>query len=54
MKMLDQIIEAADDVLAFISLPKLSANLGIKTDPRPDAATIKTYGAVNHTLRVAI
>nr|CAB3267194.1 tripeptidyl-peptidase 2 [Phallusia mammillata] len=39
---LDDIIETADEVISRIDTHNLSANLGIKSDPRPDAANIKS------------
>jgi len=40
---LDAIISCCDDILPLIDMAKLSAHLGIKYDPRPDASSIKRY-----------
>ena len=40
---MDTIISCADEILALIDMAKLSAHLGIKHDPRPDASSIKRY-----------
>uniref|UniRef100_H2Z489 Tripeptidyl-peptidase 2 n=1 Tax=Ciona savignyi TaxID=51511 RepID=H2Z489_CIOSA len=39
---LDEIISASDDIIARINTESLSAKLGIKIDPRPDAASTKS------------
>ncbi|XP_039250617.2 tripeptidyl-peptidase 2-like [Styela clava] len=38
---LDEIISACDDVISKINVKSLTANLGLKFDPRPEAATIQ-------------
>lgn len=38
---LDEIIATGDDVISKIDVRTLSANLGLKFDPRPDASTIQ-------------